>query len=63
VRNGWKTASKKPVKNKDLWQRLHAATEQHNISWRWTKGHAGDEYNERVDKLATLARKRLGSKR
>ena len=51
-RNGWKTAAKKPVKNVELWQRLDAATQQHNIEWHWVKGHAGHELNERADELA-----------
>lgn len=55
----WKTAGRKPVKNKALWQRLHVANERHEVTWKWTKGHAGNPYNERVDKLATKARKRL----
>lgn len=49
---GWKTADKKPVKNVELWRRLEAATERHDISWRWVRGHAGDEMNERADALA-----------
>lgn len=51
---GWKTASKQPVKNVDLWQRLDAlvATGGHRIDWRWVKGHAGDPGNERADALA-----------
>jgi ribonuclease HI len=53
-RNGWKTASKKPVKNKDLWQALEAACERHEIKWVWVKGHAGDEGNEKADELARL---------
>ncbi|WP_084418382.1 ribonuclease HI [Henriciella litoralis] len=53
-RNGWKTAAKKPVKNKDLWQALEAACERHDIKWVWVKGHAGDEGNERADELARL---------
>ncbi|ACK50227.1 ribonuclease H [Methylocella silvestris BL2] len=53
-RNGWRTADKKPVKNVDLWQRLEAAAEAHAIEWRWVKGHAGDELNERADALARL---------
>ncbi|MGB3624415.1 MAG: ribonuclease HI [Henriciella sp.] len=53
-RNGWKTAAKKPVKNKDLWQALEAACERHEIEWIWVKGHAGDEGNERADELARL---------
>ncbi|MGI9007056.1 MAG: ribonuclease HI [Streptosporangiaceae bacterium] len=51
-RNGWRTADKKPVKNADLWQRLEAAVERHQISWLWVKGHAGDPGNERADALA-----------
>lgn len=51
-RNGWKTADRKPVKNADLWQRLVAAAERHEIDWRWLKGHAGHELNERADELA-----------
>jgi len=52
-RNGWKTAAKKPVKNADLWQRLDAAASRHpHLRWKWVKGHAGDEGNERADELA-----------
>lgn len=54
-RNGWKTKSKEPVKNEDLWRRLDAAIGQHKITWRWLKGHAGHEGNERCDQLATAA--------
>jgi len=50
--NGWKTAAKKPVKNKDLWQALEAACERHDIKWKWVKGHAGDDGNEKADELA-----------
>ena len=60
LKNGWRTSSKEPVKNQDLWERLDAATQRHEIHWHWTKGHAGNEHNERVDKLATAARLRLG---
>jgi ribonuclease HI len=50
---GWKTASKKPVKNVDLWQRLEAALERHpKVDWIWIKGHAGHPENERADELA-----------
>jgi ribonuclease HI len=53
-RNGWRTAAKKPVKNEDLWRRLVAAMDRHEIRWVWVKGHAGDEGNERADELARL---------
>ena len=49
---GWLTADKKPVKNKDLWERLDAANARHTVEWRWLKGHAGHELNERADELA-----------
>lgn len=51
----WKTAANKPVKNKDLWQRLDAASAIHDIEWRWVKGHSGHAENERVDELANMA--------
>ena len=54
-RNGWKTAAKKPVKNPDLWRRLTAAMEPHDVTFVWVKGHAGHELNERCDELATTA--------
>lgn len=50
--NGWRTADKKPVKNADLWQRLDAAAQRHQVQWLWVKGHAGDPGNERADALA-----------
>ncbi len=49
---GWKTASKEPVKNVDLWQALDAAQAMHSIQWRWVKGHAGHDGNEQADALA-----------
>lgn len=49
---GWKTADKSPVKNEDLWKRLDAARARHQVDWRWVKGHAGHELNERADDLA-----------
>ncbi|CAD2254947.1 ribonuclease HI [Xanthomonas arboricola] len=52
VRRGWKTAGGDPVKNRELWERLHTATQRHSIDWRWVKGHNGDPDNERVDVLA-----------
>ena len=65
-RNGWKTASRKPVKNTDLWQRLDAAQARHRVTWEWVKGHAGHEQNERADELARAEIKALmqrGNKR
>lgn len=53
-RNGWKTANKQPVKNADLWQKLDTLCSQHQIEWRWVKGHAGHPGNERADALANL---------
>jgi ribonuclease HI len=51
-KNGWRTASKKPVKNVDLWQRLEESIKPHDINWHWVKGHAGHPENERADDLA-----------
>jgi ribonuclease HI len=51
-RNGWKTADRKEVKNVDLWQRLDTAQARHTVTWKWIKGHAGHEENERADALA-----------
>mgnify|MGYP001405147719 FL=1 len=53
-RNGWKTAAKKPVKNRDLWQALDHHAAQHDIDWCWVKGHSGHPENERADRLANL---------
>ncbi|HEY0639629.1 MAG TPA: ribonuclease HI [Pseudonocardiaceae bacterium] len=50
--NGWQTAARQPVKNADLWQRLDAAGERHQVEWHWVKGHAGHPENERADRLA-----------
>ncbi|MCC5874655.1 MAG: ribonuclease HI [Candidatus Sumerlaeia bacterium] len=52
-RNGWMTATKKPVKNDDLWKRLDAVITKHDIEWAWVRGHSGDKYNERCDELCT----------
>lgn len=49
---GWRTASKAPVKNDDLWKRLDQARARHTVDWRWVKGHAGHPENERADELA-----------
>ena len=51
-KNGWKTASKKPVKNKELWVELDSQIAKHKITWKWVKGHAGDKHNEKADFLA-----------
>ncbi len=54
--NGWNTANKKPVKNKELWQELELQTARHkSLIWRWVKGHAGDPNNEIADRLAREA--------
>ncbi len=58
-RRGWKTAAKKPVKNVDLWQRLEAAAEGHEIAWHWVRGHSGHPENEQADSLARQAIKDL----
>ncbi|MCE2509804.1 MAG: ribonuclease HI [Alphaproteobacteria bacterium] len=52
---GWKTANKKPVKNRDLWERLEAALGSHEVEWHWVKAHAGHPENERADELARFA--------
>ena len=54
-RNGWKTAAKKPVKNKDLWQELDELVQNYSIKWLWVKGHSGHPGNERADQLANEA--------
>ena len=51
-KNGWKTAAKKPVKNKELWLELDHEIEKHKITWEWVKGHAGNTHNEKADFLA-----------
>ena len=51
-KNGWKTASKKPVKNRELWEKLDKEIVRHTINWQWVKGHAGNENNEKADYLA-----------
>jgi ribonuclease HI len=51
-RNGWRTASKQPVKNAELWQALDEARRRHTVTWHWVKGHAGHPENERADELA-----------
>ena len=58
VKNDWKTADKKPVKNKELWKELYALTKKHNVTFIKVKGHADNMYNNRCDELATSAIKR-----
>ena len=55
IRRNWRTAGGAAVKNRDLWERLHAACHRHRIDWRWVKGHSGDPDNDRVDALARAA--------
>ena len=62
-RNGWRTASKQPVKNQDLWQRLEAARAAHEVHWHWVKGHSGHELNDRADQLVREARDELKADR
>lgn len=59
VVKGWKTASKQPVKNQDLWQQLITLTATHHIEWKWVRGHNTDPYNNRCDELAVAARKKV----
>lgn len=56
-RNGWKTSTRKPVKNEDLWRRLDEAQARHTVTWEWVKGHAGHPENERADELARAGMK------
>jgi len=56
-RNGWRTASKAPVKNRDLWEQLLELEKRHEVEWAWTKGHAGHSENETVDRMALAARR------
>jgi ribonuclease HI len=59
VRRRWRNAAGDPVANIDLWQRILAAAQRHEIDWRWVRGHSGDLMNERADVLATQAREKL----
>ena len=54
-KRGWQNSQKKPVKNRDLWERLLCAAHPHNVTWNWVRGHAGHPQNERCDQLATAA--------
>ena len=55
--NNWKSASKKPLKNKDLWVKLDSCCQKHKVSWKWVKAHAGNKMNNLVDQLAVLETK------
>jgi len=59
LKNNWKSASKKPVKNQELWQTLHDLSNMHTVTWKWVKAHNGDELNERADDLARSAAEKL----
>lgn len=59
-KRGWKTAARKPVKNRDLWRALDEATQRHEIDWRWVRGHDGNPGNEKADELANLGIDQLG---
>lgn len=60
--NGWKTAARKPVKNDDLWRRLVEASASHQVRWAWVRGHSGHPENERADRLASDAARRIGGR-
>lgn len=60
-RNGWRTANRKPVKNRELWEALDEELTRHEVSWEWVKGHAGHPENERADALANAAIERMGN--
>jgi ribonuclease HI len=59
LRRNWRTAGGDAVKNRDLWERLHAAAARHRVEWHWVKGHSGDPDNERVDRLARAQAEKL----
>ncbi len=61
IRKNWKTAAGKPVKNKDLWIRLKGLDDRLDVSWRWVKGHAGHQWNERCDELVARQRELFSS--
>lgn len=59
-RNGWRTVDRQPVKNQELWRDLADSMRPHQIAWHWVRGHAGNELNERADRLAVAALNRIG---
>ena len=62
-RNGWQTANREPVKNRDLWEQLLNLSKTHRVTWTWTRGHAGHHHNEQVDRLALQARRQRRGER
>ena len=54
-KNGWKSSSRKPIKNKDLWMKLNDLCQKNKVSWKWVKGHSNNKYNTLADELATQA--------
>jgi ribonuclease HI len=58
-RNGWRTSERKPVKNQELWLRLDELGQYFRVVWRWVRGHAGNEFNERCDMMARVAIERF----
>ncbi|WP_175443081.1 ribonuclease HI [Halofilum ochraceum] len=62
-KRGWRTAARKPVANRDLWERLDAAMQRHEIEWEWVRGHTGHAGNERADQLANRGIDEAGGKR
>lgn len=62
-KRGWRTAARKPVANRDLWERLDAAIQRHEIEWEWVRGHTGQAGNERADQLANRGIDEAGGKR
>jgi ribonuclease HI len=62
-KNGWKTSAKKPVKNRELWERLLIQANKHQLSWQWVKGHSGHPENERCDELAVIERDKAAKQR
>ena len=61
-RNGWKNASKQPVRNAELWHQLIEAAERHEVEWHWVKGHSGNEGNDLADQLASAAAEAIAKK-
>jgi len=61
-KNGWRTAAKKPIKNQDLWERLDAIVQEHEVYWHWVKGHSGHPHNDEADRLACEAIDKLLSR-